>query len=260
MPARTNSMCKSLAVTVVGVGVKKGLVDINKKAPLIEWRRSGDPRGQITLNDMLHMASGLYTEGAGNPQGELYQGGAAAAERSALNTLDSKPGARFVYSGSDTILSVRAVREAVNDDTRFWAFPFEEILWKTGMTRTYPETDWNGDFMMSGQCWSTARDFGRFGLLYLNDGVWNRERILPEGWATYVSTRSPANPEYGAQFWVYGGRDGLPADAYTPAGAAGQYSMIIPSKRVIVVRRGIDRGPGFTMTKFSADVLAAMGL
>ena len=150
MPARTNSMCKSLAATVVGVGVKKGLVDIHKKAPLAEWRRPGDPRGQITLNDLLHMASGLYTEAAGDPQPELYTGGAAAAELSALNTIDSAPGTRFVYAGSDTILSVRAVRQAVNDDARFWAFPFEEILWKTGMTRTYPETDWNGDFMMSG--------------------------------------------------------------------------------------------------------------
>jgi CubicO group peptidase (beta-lactamase class C family) len=260
MPARTNSMCKSLAVTVVGVGVKQGLVDIHKKAPLAEWRRPGDPRGQITLNDMLHMASGLYTEAAGDPQPELYTGGAAAAERSALNTVDSTPGSRFVYAGSDTILSVRAVRQAVNDDNRFWAFPFQEILWKTGMTRTYPETDWNGDFMMSGQCWSTARDFGRFGLLYINDGVWLGERILPEGWAKYVATPSPANPAYGAQFWVYGGRSGLPADAYSPNGAAGQYAMIVPSKGVIVVRRGIDRGPGFNITQFSADVIAALGL
>ena len=92
MPARTNSMCKSLAATVVGVGVKKGLVDIHKKAPLAEWRRPGDPRGQITINDMLHMASGLYTEAAGDPQPELYTGGAAAAERSALNTIDSRAG------------------------------------------------------------------------------------------------------------------------------------------------------------------------
>jgi hypothetical protein len=157
MPARTNSMCKSLAVTVVGVGVKKGLIDIHKKAPLAEWRRPGDPRGRITLNDMLHMASGLYTEAAGDPQPELYTGGAAAAERSALNIVDSPPGVRFVYAGSDTILSVRAVRQAVNDDNRFWAMPFQEMLWKTGMTRTTPETDWNGDFMMSGQCWSTRR-------------------------------------------------------------------------------------------------------
>ena len=260
MPARTNSMCKSLAATVVGVGVKKGLVDIHKKAPLAEWRRPGDPRGQITINDLLHMASGLYTEAAGDPQPELYTGGAAAAELSAVNTVDSVPGTRFVYAGSDTILSVRAVRQAVKDDARFWAFPFEEILWKTGMTRTYPETDWNGDFMMSGQCWSTARDFGRFGLLYINDGIWKGERILPEGWAKYVATRSPANPAYGAQFWVYGGRNGLPADAYSPNGAAGQYAMIVPSKGVVVVRRGIDRGPGFNITQFSADVIGALGL
>ena len=76
----------------------------------------------------------------------------------------------------------------------------------------------------------------------------------------YVATPSPANPAYGAQFWVYGGRDGLPADAYSPNGAAGQYAMIVPSKGVIVVRRGIDRGQGFNITQFSADVIAALGL
>jgi CubicO group peptidase (beta-lactamase class C family) len=258
MPARTNSMCKSFAATVVGVAARKGLVDIHRKAPLAEWRRPGDPRGEITVNDLLHMASGLYTEAAGNPQPELYTGGAAAAERSALNIMDSKPGARFVYAGSDTILAVRAVRQAINDDRRFWAFPFQEILWKIGMTRTTPETDWNGDFMMSGQCWSTARDFGRFGLLYINDGVWNGERILPEGWAKYVATPSPANAGYGAQFWLYGGRNGLPADAYTPNGANGQYAVIVPSKGVIVVRRGLDRGAGFNITQFAADVIRAI--
>jgi CubicO group peptidase (beta-lactamase class C family) len=91
-------------------------------------------------------------------------------------------------------------------------------LWKLGMTRTVVETDWTGDFITSGQCWSTARDFGRFGLFYLADGVWNGERILPEGWSKYVSTLAPAQPAsrarggagYGAQFWIYSGLEGLP--------------------------------------------------
>lgn len=266
--ARTNSMCKSLGSSIVGVGVRKGLVDIDKKAPLAEWRRPGDPRGEITLNNLLHMASGLYTEGAGNPQGDLYQAGAAAAEVSALNMVDSRPGSRFVYAGSDTILAVRAVRQALANDQAFLSFPHRELMWKIGMTRTLMETDWNNDFLASGQCWSTARDFGRFGLLYLNDGVWNGERLLPKGWAQYVSTPAPAQPAsrasggaaYGGQFWIYGGIDGLVDGAYSPNGALGQYAMIIPSKNVIVVRRGLDAGPGFRIAKFSADVLAAMGL
>jgi CubicO group peptidase (beta-lactamase class C family) len=265
--SRTNSMCKSLSVTLVGIGVKRGLLDVHKPAPLKTWQRPGDPRGAITLNDMLHMASGLYTESGRNPQGEIYGSGAPASEVSIPNIIDSKPGARFVYAGSDTILSTRALREAVNDDAQWLSFPHRELLWKLGMTRTLIETDWTGDFITSGQCWSTARDFGRFGLFYLADGVWNGERILPEGWSTYVSTLAPAQPAsrarggagYGAQFWIYGGMEGLPEVAYSPGGALGQYAMIIPSQNVVIVRRGLDRGEGFKLAKFSSDVLKAMG-
>jgi CubicO group peptidase (beta-lactamase class C family) len=263
--ARTNSMCKSIASSLVGVGVRKGLLDIHRKAPLAEWRRPGDPRGEITLDHLMHMASGLYTEAGGNPQGDLYTSGAAAAEVSALNMVDSRPGQRYVYAGSDTILLVRALRQAVNDDASFLTFPHREFLWKLGMTRTIIETDWNNDFLVSGQCWSTARDFGRFGLLYLADGLWNGERILPAGWSKYVSTPAPAQSKqklegrYGGQFWVYGGEEGLPDDAYSPNGAYGQYAMIIPSKNLVIVRRGLDdRRKGFRIAKFSADVADAV--
>jgi CubicO group peptidase (beta-lactamase class C family) len=266
--SRTNSMCKSLSVSLVGIAVKQGLLDIHKKAPLKAWQRAGDPRGEITLNNLLQMASGLYTEAGRNPQGEIYGSGAPASEVSLLNIVDAKPGARYVYAGSDTILATRAVREAVNDDARWVSYPHRELLWKLGMTRTIIETDWIGDFITSGQCWSTARDFGRFGLFYLADGVWNGERILPEGWSKYVSTLAPAQPAsrarggagYGAQFWVYGGMEGLPEVAYSPGGALGQYAMIVPSKNVVIVRRGLDQGGGFQLAKFSADVLKAMGL
>ncbi len=266
--SRTNSMCKSLSVSLVGIGVRQGLLDIHKKAPLKAWQTPGDPRGQITLNNILHMGSGLYTESGRNPQGEIYGSGAPASEVSLQNVLDAKPGERFVYAGSDTILATRAVREVVNDDASWVSWPHRELLWKLGMTRTIVETDWRGDFITSGQCWSTARDFGRFGLLYLNDGVWNGERILPTGWSDYVSTLAPAQPAsrarggagYGAQFWIYGGMEGLPDVAYSPGGALGQYAMIIPSKNVIIVRRGLDQGEGFKLAKFSADVLKALGL
>ena len=265
--ARTNSMCKSLSVSLVGIGVRRGLLEVHRKAPLAEWRRPGDPRGEITLDHILRMSSGLYTENGGDPQQEIYQGGAAAAEISALNRVDSKPGARYVYAGSDSILATRALRQAVNDDQAFLSFPQRELLWKIGMTRTLIETDWNNDFLVSGQCWSTVRDFGRFGLFYLADGVWNGERLLPEGWSRYVSTRGSAQPPptagrtgYGAQFWSFDHAEGLPDLAYSPAGALGQYAMIVPSKNMVIVRRGFDSsGPGFRIAKFSADVIAAVG-
>ena len=264
--ARTNSMCKSIGVSLVGIGVRADLVDLHRKAPLKAWQTPGDPRGNITLNDLLHMASGLYTEAGGDPLLDTYDAGAPPSEVSMLNMIDSRPGTRFVYAGSDTIMASRAVREALNDDAKWLAFPYREFLWKLGMTRTIVETDWRGDFLTSGQCWSTARDFGRFGMLYLADGVWNGERLLPEGWSKYVSTLAPAQPAsyfeggpgYGAQFWVHGGREGLPDVAYAANGAGGQYAMIVPSANLVVVRRGLDVDSDFNVAKFSADVLNAL--
>jgi len=264
--SRTHSMCKSLGATLVGIGIHKGLVDIHKKAPLKAWQRPGDPRGEITLNDLMHMASGLYTEGGRNPQQEIYASGAPVSEVSIPNIIDSKPGERFVYSGSDTIMAVRTLREALNDDKQWVSFPHRELLWKIGMTHTIMETDWTGDFNSSGQCWSTPRDFGRLGMLYLNEGVWNGERIFGEDWDDYVSALAPAQPAsharggagYGGQFWVYGGLEGLPDVAYSPGGALGQYAMIIPSAQLVVVRRGLDMGEGFEMAKFSSDILNAL--
>jgi CubicO group peptidase (beta-lactamase class C family) len=261
--AQTHSAAKSFAASLVGIATWKYGFDIDRAGALEEWRKPGDPRGAITARHLLHMSSGLYGEGDGSPQADIYAGGATVAGRAATNILDTLPGTRFLYNPPDTMLLVRAVREQVASDAAFWALPFKELFWKIGMTRTTPASDWNGDFLMSGQTYSTARDFARFGLLYLNDGVWKGERILPEGWAKFVSTRAPVQPagdgpRYGAQFWIYGGIDGLAADAYSPGGGQGQYAMIVPSHNAVIVRRGFDAASGFRIAKFSADVLAAI--
>ena len=261
---QTHSAAKSFAASLVGIATKKFGLDIKRPGALEEWRRPGDPRGRITAEHLLHMSSGLYGEGGGSPQSDIYFQGDTVEGRAVTNHLDSLPGTRFLYNPPDTMLLMRAVREAVHDDKKFLVYPFEELFWKIGMTRTITSSDWNGDFLMSGQTYSTARDFARFGLFYLADGVWNGERILPEGWAKYVATPSPVQPagdgpRYGAQFWLYGGQAGLPADAYSPNGGQGQYAMIIPSRNVVVVRRGIDEASGFKIAQFAADVLRVLG-
>lgn len=260
---QTHSAAKSFASSMAGIATKKYRLDIRRPGALKEWRKAGDPRGRITVEHMLHMSSGLYGEGGGSPQSDIYYQGATVEGRAVTNHLDSLPGTRFLYNPPDTMLLMRAVRQAVNDDPKFLAYPFQELFWKIGMTRTITSSDWNGDFLMSGQTYSTARDFARFGLFYLADGVWNGERILPEGWAKYVATPGPVQPtgngpRYGAQFWLYGGQAGLPADVYSPNGGQGQYAMIIPSRNVVVVRRGIDEASGFQIAKFAADVLGAL--
>jgi CubicO group peptidase (beta-lactamase class C family) len=261
--AQTHSAAKSFTSSLVGIATWKYGLNIDRPGALEEWRKPGDPRSAITARHMLHMSSGLYGEGGGSPQTDIYAGGATVADRAVTNMLDTLPGTRFLYNPPDTMLLARAVREAVKDDKTFWAMPFQQLFWKIGMTRTTPASEWNGDFLMSGQTYSSARDFARFGLLYLNDGVWNGERILPEGWAKFVSTPGPVQPadngpRYGGQFWIYTGIDGLAADAYSPNGGQGQYAMIIPSHKAVIVRRGFDARSGFKLAKFCADVLAAI--
>jgi CubicO group peptidase (beta-lactamase class C family) len=257
--AQTHSAAKSFAASLVGIAVKQYGLDIKKQGALKGWQNPADPRFQITIENLLHMASGLYGEGNGSPQADIYSNGATVEGRAVTNFLHSMPGTRFLYNPPDTMLAVRAVREKVNNDKTFLAMPFTELFWKIGMTRTTPSSDWNGDFLMSGQTYSTARDFARFGLLYLNGGKWNGEQILPVGWDEYVRTPGPVQPGggrgYGAQFWLYGGQSGVPDVAYSPAGGQGQYAVIIPSANTIVVRRGYDGRNGFNITQFAANVV-----
>jgi CubicO group peptidase (beta-lactamase class C family) len=120
--------------------------------------------------------------------------------------------------------------------------------------------------------WTTARDLGRLGILYLNDGMWDGERILPKGWRDYVRKPAPSQPlltradgspapGYGAQFWLFPSRfPGMPDDAFSSMGNRGQYMMVIPSRNLVIVRRGYDSADGqrFDIAKFSAAILAAL--
>ena len=268
-PQRTWSAGKSIAAAVIGAAVMDGIVDPQRPATVPEWKSPGDPRAAITMDNLLRMASGLYSGKAGNRTDRLYFGGTAVTEETVAAPLEAAPGTRWRYANNDTVLAVRALRAAINDDRRYLAYPFTDLFWKIGMTRTTPETDWQGNFIMSSQVWTTARDLARFGLLHLNDGVWNGERVLPAGWVIYVTTAGPAQPPpgrtgeqgpgYGAQWWLFGEAQGLPEDAYAAQGNRGQYVMVIPSRRLVVVRRGFDgAGEQFDIDRFTGDVLKAL--
>jgi CubicO group peptidase (beta-lactamase class C family) len=132
------------------------------------------------------------------------------------------------------------------------------------MFHTTPETDWQGNYVLSSQVWTTARDLARLALLYLNNGVWNGERLLPEGWSKFVATPGAAQPPkgagYGAFFWLYGPEQGLPEGTYLMNGNRGQYVFIVPSKNVVIVRRGFDPANGgiFDIARYGRDILAAL--
>jgi len=263
MSQRTWSVAKSLAGTIIGAAVQKGILEVDAPAPVPEWQAPGDPRQAITTDHLLRMASGLHSDAAGNRTDATYFGGSTVTQDATHWPLEAPPNTRFRYANNDILLPMRGLKAKLGEGERSLAFPLTELLWRIGMTRTVPETDWQGNFILSSQVWTTARDLGRLGLLYLNDGVWNGERILPAGWGGYVSRRGPAQPAsgygYGAAFWTFPADLGIPADAYIGQGNRGQYLVIVPSRGIVIVRRGFDGpGTGFDPGRFTADVLAAL--
>jgi hypothetical protein len=184
-------------------------------------------------------------------------GGLAAAM-----PLGTEPDTVWAYSSGTTNIIARALRQAIGDDEVYWRLPYERLYGPIGMTSALIETDPSGSFVGSSYSYATARDWARFGLLYLNDGVWNGERILPEDWVSYGVRPTPLAPrgEYGAHWWLNAGERfaGVPADEYRASGYEGQYVMVIPSRRTVIVRLGHTPGNGFDEVAFERAVLAAL--
>jgi Beta-lactamase len=268
---RTWSVAKSIAATLVGAAVEQGTLDTAAPAPIAEWQSPIDPRKAITLDNLLRMASGLDSNRAGNRTDRVYLGGGRMSDTATEAALEAIPGTRWKYANNDTMLAVRALRSTFKNTANSLASP-EALFHRLGMNDTRAETDWEGNFIMSSQVWTTSRDLARLGILYLQNGMWEGERILPESWVKYVS--APAGPQppakrtngsaiagYGAQFWLFNERfPNIPNDTFAAMGNRGQYLVIIPSKNIVIVRRGYDPagGEGFKIDKFIEDVLKAL--
>ena len=256
-PQRTWSVGKSLAGTIIGAAVHRGEADVNAPAAIADWRRPGDPRAAITLDQLMRMASGLTSDTAGNRTDALYFGGVGIDEQATTWPLIAPPGTRYRYANNDTLLAVLSIAPTFADHSP------ADLFRRLGMYDTVAETDWRGNYMLSSQVWSTARDLARFGQLYAHDGVLDGERILPEGWRDYVSRPSGPQPNgeqgYGATFWLFNKSEGIPSDAISANGNRGQYVIIVPSRNIVIVRRGEDAtGKRFDFIAFTRDVLAAL--
>lgn len=260
-PQRTWSVAKSLAATLVGAAVHSGEVRVSDPVGLNYWQAGGanEPRNAITIDHALRMATGRYSDTPGNRTDPLYYGGSSVNETATPWPLVYKPGTVFRYANNDTLLAIKAIGPWLD------FYPPRELFAKIGMNHTVAETDWKGDYVLSSQVWSTARDLAAFGELYLNDGVTaSGERILPEGWVKYVTTPSGPQPTtgtfgYGAGFWLMNKEEGVPPDTFSANGNRGQYVVIVPSRKVVIVRRGEDPvGARFDIAAFTRDVLAAL--
>lgn len=269
---RTWSTAKSIAVTLMGILADQGKLELDK--PLgIEWlptERSPetDPRSEITLRNVLNMSSGLYTVDNRRMEyatgsGLSYWAGASSVNGARNRGLIRKPGTFWDYENYDTILGVLAMKNALGNSQTYLEFPRKALLDKLGMRNTFLSVDRFGDFIMSSQVYTNARDLARFGLLYQQNGIWNGDRIISEEWIEFVRTPAPSTADrgnfYGGQWWlVPDDRNDMPKDAYATAGNRGQYVIVVPSHDLVIVRRGLDYGrQGFNRWDLTREVLKA---
>ena len=271
---RTWSTAKSIAGTLIGMLVDEGRLSLDE--PLdIDWLPAArspetDPRRAITLRHVLNMSSGLETvDNRGleyaTGSGLAYWAGTSSIVGARGRTLLRDPGTYWDYENYDTLLGVYAMKLALGDDRGYAEFPRRRLLDKIGMRNTLLSVDRFGDFILSSQVYTNARDLARFGLLYLNGGVWNGERLISEEWIDFVRTPAPSTAEtgrqYGGQWWlVPDDRADVPSNAYSTAGNRGQYVVVVPSHDLVIVRRGLDYGrQGFDRWDLTREVLKAFG-
>ncbi|MDJ0920478.1 MAG: serine hydrolase [Henriciella sp.] len=264
-PQRTWSVAKSLTATVIGAALQDGLVGLDNTAIIDEFNHGADPRRDITLRNVLHMASGLDSGHRGSRTDEIYFGGVRVMDMIAPRLVEARPGVRFKYSNYDTLIAMRYLREAIGDDPQYHRYPYNAVLNKIGALSTILETDWDGDFLSSSQVWMTARDMARLGQLYLQGGKWGDEQILHPDWVDFVTTPAPAQPEsgdfaYGGSFWLLSDSAGVPEDAYAALGNRGQAIVIVPSHDLVIVRRGYDVAgeARFDIAAFTRNIVAVM--
>ncbi len=259
---RTWSIAKSITGTLIGIAAYEGKIALDEAANIPEWSSPGDPRAAITIRQLLQMSSGLHGEQSGNRTDAIYFGGSTVQDLAANWGLDAKPGTRFRYANNDTMIAAYALRQRIGAE-RVLAYPFTNLFWKIGMTRTVPETDWKGNFILSSQVWSTARDLARLGMLYLANGKWQGEQLFAADWRGTVSAPAGPQPEgeidYGLGVWLLNKSAGVPADTFAAFGSRGQFLIIVPSREVVIIRRGEDANDnGFDYVDFTAAVLAAL--
>ena len=254
------SMTKSLTATYFGILQKQGKIDISKPAPIAEWKN--DERKNITINDLLHMNSGLEWE-------ENYSKICDATKmlfieedmtQSQINKpLVGKTNNTWNYSSGTTNLLSGILRKQFKTHQEYLDFWYNSLFDKIGMNSALVETDMAGNFVGSSYGWATTRDWAKFGLLYLHKGNWNGEQLFNESWADYVAIPTDTSyGNYGAQFWLNVGKKfpNVPKDMFYASGYQGQMVAIFPSHDLVIVRMGLSED--FDFNGFLSEVVGSL--
>jgi CubicO group peptidase (beta-lactamase class C family) len=245
------SMAKSMLHAVIGQQVGRGAIDLDEPAPVPEWSSAGDPRGAITWRHLLTMSPALewaedyVDEGVSDVIQMLFGSGADdMAAYAADKPLVARPGHRYNYSSGTSNILARCLQRVLGleGDADGMAAHLRSALFEPiGMTSAIPKFDPAGTFVASSYVYATARDFARFGLLYLRDGVWDGRRVLPEGWVDTAREPTETDPErrHSAHWWVQ--PDGL--GTFACDGYEGQRIVLVPALDLVVVRLGKTPAP-----------------
>jgi CubicO group peptidase (beta-lactamase class C family) len=267
------SVTKSVLSALVGILVEEKRLSLQDKALLPEWRFPDDQRAAISVEDLLRMRSGLaFSEIYSDPRADVTQMLYASSDMAAFaanKPLSAPPGTTWHYSSGTTNILSRIVRQTVGE-REYHTFPPRALFGPLGMNSAVMESDAAGTFVGSSYMFATARDWARFGQLYLEDGAWGGRRILPAGWVRLSATPTPQSPDgcYGAHWWLKVPRElggeteaasRIPRDAFFGLGHEGQSLTVIPSRRLVVVRLGLSiHVDAWNHARFIADVVQAL--
>ena len=274
MPLLGWSMSKTVTNALVGILVRQKRLDVMQPAPVPAWQKDEDDRQKITLDQLLRMSSGLKFEEEYLPLYDatyMLYGSYDFAAYAAARPLETEPDTKWYYSSGTANIVAKIVRQTVEKEyDYYYSFIYKELFDKIGMYSALVEPDSSGTFVGSSYTYATPRDWARFGLLYLQNGVWQGERIFPAGWVKYTTTPTPGAPrgEYGAHIWLNAGSatdpndrrwPAAPGDAFAALGFQEQKVIVIPSRKLVLVRFGAtaDRKTWNT-DEFIKNILAAL--
>jgi len=256
------SMTKSITSAILGILEKQGKINVNQKNLFPEWEN--DERSKITLNNLLQMNSGLEWLEDYNTMSDITKMLFLAKDMSKSQIqkpLIGKPNNNWNYSSGTSNLLSGFIRNQFKTHQEYLDFWYAELIDKIGMNSMVIETDLTGNYIGSSYAWATARDWAKFGLLYLHNGNWNGTQILNKSWVNYTKTpTNSSNGEYGAHFWLNAGGvyPNAPKDLFSCNGYQGQHIFIIPSKEMVIVRMGLTEAPEFDFDTFLKEILATV--
>jgi len=258
------SMTKSVTGAMAGALVQEGKLDVGAQTGIPEW--AGDARKNITLGNILHMSSGLeWVENyftLSDATVMLMQSDDMFSSVTG-SQLEHDPGSYWNYSSGDANLLSGLIRNAIGDQEEYHDYAYTRLFHRIGMLNTMVETDASGLLVASSFSYGSTRDWARFGMLFLNQGIFEGDTVLSPGWVEYMKTPAPASDgTYGATFWLKESElenalVDVPDDIFFADGFLGQRVYMIPSRKLVVVRMGYSLG-NFSVNDFLRDIIETL--